>query len=75
MTSPGARVRRVITDKCIFDRDDQRNELVLTALFAGVTAEDVRASVGWDLRVAPSLATVAQPSKKQIAALHKLRTA
>ena len=75
VTSPGARVRRVITDKCIFDRDDQRNELVLTALFAGGTVEDVRASVGWDLRVAPSLATVAQPSKKQIAALHKLRTA
>lgn len=75
ITSPGARVRRVITDKCVFDRDDARDELVLSALFAGVTADDVRASVGWDLRVAPTIATVAKPSAKQLAALRRLRAA
>src|SRR5687768_11822466 len=53
VTSPGARVSRVITDKCVFDR---QRELVLTGLFEGVSADEVRAGVGWDLQVAPSIA-------------------
>ena len=73
VTSPGARVRRVITDKCIFDRDDQRNELVLSALFAGVSVDDVRAGVGWDLRVAETVAEVQQPKLSVVEALAKLR--
>ena len=73
VTSPGPRVRRVITDKCIFDRDDERNELVLSALFAGVSVDDVRANIAWDLRVAPSIATIAAPNKSQLRALKRLR--
>src|SRR5690349_24179086 len=66
ITSAGARVTRVITDKCIFDRDD---ELVLSALFPGVTVDDVRASVGWDLRVAPTVTLVEPPSRSYLAKL------
>ena len=50
ITTPGDRVRRVITDKCILDRDDARNELVLNRLFDGVSIEDVRARIGWNLQ-------------------------
>ena len=70
ITSSGARVARVITDKCIFDRDD---ELVLTALFPGVTVDEVRASVGWDLRVAANVTTVASPDRRALATLRKLQ--
>ena len=69
ITSAGARVARVITDKCIFDRDD---ELVLSALFPGVTVEEVRASVGWSLRVAPTLDTIEHPSPRVLATLKQL---
>ena len=69
VTSPGARVSRVITDRCIFDRD---GELVLSALFPGVTVDDVRASVGWNLRVAPSISTVELPGRPMLRALRRL---
>ena len=75
VTTPGRRVRRVITDKCIFDRDNDRNELVLSALFAGTTVEDVRAHVGWDLHVASHIAMMAAPSTHTIMALRKLSAA
>ena len=70
ITSSGSRVTRVITDKCIFDRED---ELVLSALFPGVTVDEVRASVGWDLRVSRDLATVAVPSRKALSTLQQLQ--
>jgi glutaconate CoA-transferase subunit B len=73
VTSPGTRVRRVITDKCIFDRDDDRDELVLSALFTGVTVDDVRDNVGWDLRVADPVAEVSPPTPGVLKALAKLR--
>lgn len=69
-TSSGSRVTRVITDKCIFDRED---ELVLSALFPGVTVDEVRASVGWDLRVSPDLKTVAAPARKALSTLQQLQ--
>lgn len=75
VTTPGRRVRRVITDKCVFDRDDDRNELVLSALFAGVTADDVRSHIGWDLVVAQNVSVVPEPAASTITALRKLRAA
>ena len=71
ITSSGSRVTRVITDKCIFDRED---ELVLTALFPGVTVDDVRASIGWDLRVSAQLTSVPKPSRKALSQLQQLQT-
>ncbi|HJQ19424.1 MAG TPA: CoA-transferase [Gemmatimonadaceae bacterium] len=75
ITSPGRRVTRVITDKCIFDRDAGRHELVLSALYAGVSVDEVRAGVGWDLRVAAPLSEVAPPSPSMLTALRRLRKA
>jgi glutaconate CoA-transferase subunit B len=70
ITSSGSRVTRVITDKCIFDRED---ELVLSALFPGVTVDEVRASVGWDLRIGQNLDTVPLPSRRALATLKQLQ--
>ena len=70
ITSSGSRVTRVITDKCIFDREE---ELVLTALFPGVTLDEVRASVGWDLRIARELTTVAAPPRRALSVLRQLQ--
>ena len=70
VTSPGDRVERVITDKCIFDRD---GELVLTALFPGVTAEEVSDSVAWRLRKSPRLRTIDEPDATTLRALRDLK--
>ena len=70
ITSSGARVARVITDKGIFDRDAGSGELILTALFEGVALEEVRAGVGWDLSVASPCGIVPAPDA---ATLHALR--
>jgi glutaconate CoA-transferase subunit B len=72
ITSPGARVSRVITDKCIFARD---GELVLSAVFPGISVDDVRACVGWELRVATEVTTVEAPSDTLLAALRQLSAA
>ncbi len=71
VTSPGTRVTRVITDKCIFDRDD--GELVLSTLYPGVAVDEVRASVGWDLRVSSTLSTVPLPDAEMLAVLRQLQ--
>src|SRR5437868_8683950 len=47
LTSPGERVAKVITDEGVFDRDAANGELVLTALYPGVSVEEMRAGVGW----------------------------
>jgi len=75
VTSPGARVARVITDQCIFERDNHRNELVLSALFAGVTVDDVRARVGWELRVSNEVRMLPAPGERELKALRSLRRA
>jgi glutaconate CoA-transferase subunit B len=75
ITSPGKRVARVITDRCIFDRDAEHDELVLSGLYPGVSAADVSASVGWKLRAAPTVAAIPQPSSEMLNALHNLRSA
>jgi len=62
VTSPGQRVTRVITDKGVFERDEATGELVLTGLYAGVEASDVRSSVGWELRSRPRLDRLDPPA-------------
>jgi glutaconate CoA-transferase subunit B len=73
VTSPGRRVRRVITDKCIFDNDPFRGELVLAALYEGVTEDEVRDNVGWDLGTSEKLSIVPTPSEAVLRELGKLQ--
>ena len=73
VTSAGRRVSRVITDKCIFDM--RHGELVLSALFRGNTVEDVRANVGWALRVSDDVRELDAPDANSLRALHALHTA
>lgn len=73
VTSAGTRVTRVITDRAIFDRDAS-GELVLTAVFAGTTADEVRESVGWKLKVAPALKTMPEPDAAMVSVLRALNT-
>jgi glutaconate CoA-transferase subunit B len=73
VTSPGHRVSRVITDKGIFDREE--NELVLSALYPDASIDDVRANVGWDLTTARVVRRIDPPDAVVLAALEKLQQA
>ena len=72
VTSPGQRVAKVITDKGVLERDAANGELVLTALYPGVSVEDVRAGVGWALRSRSSLDCVEPPSPTDLRLLREV---
>ena len=66
---PGAGPVRVVTDKAILDADPETGELVLAALYPGVTVEEVRAGIGWPLRSRDPLAAVAPPTTAELTLL------
>ena len=63
---PGAGPVKVVTDKGFLESDPDSGEMVLTALYPGVTVEEVKASVGWPLRVRDSLGSVTPPSAPEL---------
>jgi glutaconate CoA-transferase subunit B len=67
---PGAGPLKVITDKGILEADPESGELVLTAVYPGVSVDEVRASVGWPLTAHDALGRVEPPDAT---ALHLLR--
>ena len=73
VTSPGhgrgGDPAAVITDLGCYGFED--GEMVLTSLHPGVTVEQVRENVGWELRVAPRLAETAPPSGEELRLLRE----
>jgi glutaconate CoA-transferase subunit B len=63
---PGAGPVKVITDKGILENDPESGEMVLSALYPGVTVDEVKANVGWPLRVKAHLDQVAAPTVREL---------
>ena len=63
---PGAGPIKVITDKGVLESDPETGEMTLTALYPGVTVEEVKANVGWPLRVRERLGEVRPPSAEEL---------
>jgi glutaconate CoA-transferase, subunit B len=68
----GAGPQRVITDLGVLQPDPESCELVLTAVYPGVSSAEVGERTGWDLRVAADLREVAPPSQAELAVLRDL---
>jgi glutaconate CoA-transferase, subunit B len=68
----GAGPQQVITDLGVLEPDPESCELVLTAVYPGVSAAEVRERTAWDLRVAPGLGEIAPPSPAELAVLRHL---
>ncbi len=68
----GAGPRHVITDLGVLEPDPESCELVLTAVYPGVSVAEVRERTGWDLRVAAGLREIAPPSPAELAVLRDL---
>jgi glutaconate CoA-transferase subunit B len=58
---PGAGPVKVVTDKGILEADPATGEMVLTALYPGVDVAEVRAGIGWPLRVSDPLHQATEP--------------
>lgn len=76
--SPGARKRAglvgngpvaVITNKAVFRFDKDIKEMYLDTIYPGVTVEEVKELVEWDLKVAENLKVADPPNEKEKAAL------
>ena len=69
----GAGPRIVITDIGILEPDAETRELTLTHLHPGATVEQARASIGWELAVAPNVAATAPPTATELGVLRQLQ--
>jgi len=69
---PGAGPVKVITDKAILEADPATGEMVLAALYPGVTADEVQQGVGWPLARRPRLAAVAPPTEADLRLLREV---
>lgn len=67
---PGAGPALVITNLALFNFDNADREMQLIALYPGVTIEQVRTEIGWNLRLADAVDTVPPPTLQE---LHVMR--
>ncbi|HJQ64953.1 MAG TPA: CoA-transferase, partial [Gemmatimonadales bacterium] len=68
---PGSGPVKVITDQAVLEADGT-GELVLVALYPGVQTEQVKAGVGWPLRVRTTLLEVPPPGPRELAVLREV---
>ncbi|MEV0276904.1 CoA-transferase [Streptomyces sp. NPDC050610] len=72
---PGRGPVAVITDLGILRPDPATSELTLTELHPGVTADQVRAATGWELRTADPVGVTAPPTAEELRELRALKAA
>ncbi|MDO9537338.1 MAG: CoA-transferase, partial [Thermoplasmata archaeon] len=56
----------VITEKCIFRFDEGTKEMYLDSLHPGVTVEEIKDNVSWDLKVANDLKETERPTIEEV---------
>ncbi len=69
---PGAGPTRVVTDKAVLAANPESGELELSALYPGVTVDEVRAGIAWELTVRETLEEVAAPSAEELRVLREV---
>lgn len=68
----GAGPQAIITDLGVLEPDPETCELTLARVHPGVTADQVRAATGWDLKVSAQLRTTDPPTDLELATLREL---
>jgi len=72
--SLGSGPRAVITDVGMLAPHPETDELQLVALYADASIDEARAAIGWPLRVAESLDTIAPPTAYELDTLRALNS-
>jgi glutaconate CoA-transferase subunit B len=69
---PGAGPELVITDKAILDFDNPQHEMQVISLHPGVQLGDVKANIGWDVRVRDHIEETPAPSTEEMRLMAEL---
>jgi hypothetical protein len=69
---PGGGPEAIITNMCIFRFDKSTGEAYLDSVKEGVTPEEVRDNVSWNLKFAAEVKVIEPPTVEQIEILRKL---
>lgn len=59
----------VITDLGVYRFEDATKEMFLESFHPGISVEEIRANVSWDLRVSPSVHMTKPPTKRELRVL------
>jgi glutaconate CoA-transferase subunit B len=71
--APGSGPQAVITDFGVLAPRAGTGELELVALYGEATVDEARAAIGWPLRVADSIETLAPPTAQELETLRALK--
>lgn len=63
---PGTGPELVITDKALFNFANEEHEMQLTSLYPGVTLEQVRSEMGWQVPLAHTLTETTPPTSDEL---------
>jgi acyl CoA:acetate/3-ketoacid CoA transferase alpha subunit/acyl CoA:acetate/3-ketoacid CoA transferase beta subunit len=76
ITSPGIRVRTLVSDKGVFEKPEGKEEFILTRYLPSEKEaskeqciQEIRASCGWDLEVAEDVCPLPLPLKEELSLL------
>ncbi len=69
---PGNGPETVITDKAVFKFDPITKEMYLYSIHPGISIEEVRDSVQWDLKIPEEVRQTEEPTKEEIELLRSL---
>jgi glutaconate CoA-transferase subunit B len=62
----------VVTNRCVFRFDAKTKEMFLSEIFPGVTTEEIRDCVGWDLKIASDLKETPPPLDEETALMRSI---
>ena len=62
----------VVTDKCVLRFDQTSREMYLDAVYPGVTVEEVRDNVQWDLKIADNVLRISPPPIDYLEKMRKM---
>lgn len=63
---PGAGPQLVITDRALFNFDNDEREMMLIEVAPGETVASIQADIAWPLRVSPTLHEIASPTSTEL---------
>ena len=76
ITSPGRRIKTLVTTMAVYEKLDGDDELTLTAVLADSSnpnkdalVRNAKDNCGWDLKLAAEISVVPMPERKDISAL------
>jgi glutaconate CoA-transferase subunit B len=61
----------VITTKCVLRFDTASGQAFVATLHPGVTADDVKANTGWDIKIASDVKTTPEPAAAELQAIRE----